>query len=497
MFGDVYVCAPRPDRGLPDPARSLGRSVSIAVLAAVLLASAGTVYATAGATKSWYPDKWDRKIAPIANAVARLRGLEFLHPVPIRYLSDKGFEKELGSAGPIGADDRAEAEREEAVFRAMGFIDGKVDLLSAFGASQSSGTLAYYDEGAQEIVVRGTKLDVAHRVTLAHELTHVLQDQHFDLTMLHKRAFASDTGDPSAFKALVEGDAVRIQQAYLKQLSAADQKAFERENDAEGDRVKQATTSVPDIVDLLGSAPYAFGKSTVGVLSAEGGNDAVNDALTGPTPSSSVFVEAGLVEPSTAVDAPLPSADAVAVGRPEPFGAFEMFTMLSTRLDPGRALLAADVVGGGKAVTFRSNGIICYRVVVDPVAEHSRAFLLAAVQDWAHGRSRTSVDAVGDLVGFTACDPGTEAPEPSAARFKSAVRLLSIRMELTLDAARDHVSGDLARCFARVFVATPDAEKLVLEIGNGKPTAQQNLVLRRDSAASAILCRDDPDTALP
>ena len=135
------------------------------------------------------------------------------------------------------------------MFRALGFIDGKVDLLRAFDTSQSSGTLAYYDENERDIVVRGTTLDVAHRVTLAHELTHVLQDQHFNLTKLHLQASRSDTGDPSAFKALVEGDAVRIQQAYLKQLPKADQKAVRAPGRCggrarrEGDHIGSRTSS--------------------------------------------------------------------------------------------------------------------------------------------------------------------------------------------------------------------------------------------------------------
>ncbi len=494
MFGDVYVGA-APMRGLPDPGRSLGRSISIAVFAAVLLVSAGTVYVGAGATRSWYPSRWDKQVAPIAAEVARLRGLDFVHPVAIHYLAPAAFERQLGGDN-ASSDVRAEVEREEAEFRALGFIDGKVDLLQAFGTSQSSGTLAYYDEDKREIFVRGTTLDVAHRVTLAHELTHVLQDQHFNLTKLHIQAAQSDTGDPSAFKALVEGDAVRIQQAYLKQLSKADQQAYAREDDAEGARVKKETTSVPDIVDLLGSAPYLFGKSTVSVLNATDGNQGVDDALTGPTPSSSVFVEGGLVEPSVAVDPPLPPADATQVGRPEPFGAFEMFITLAMRLDPARALLAADVVGGGRALAFRSGGVTCYRVVVDPTAEHSRSFLEAAVRDWAQGRSRTSVDAAGDLVGFTACDPGTSARGPSEPRFKSAVELLSIRMDLTAEVA-SNMSGDVARCVARVFIAAPGAEKLVLDIGNKEPTTAQAAVLHGIGAASAGACRADPDSGLP
>jgi Zn-dependent peptidase ImmA (M78 family) len=95
--------------------------------------------------------------------------------------------------------DRSEAQREESVFRALGFIGGNVDLLRGIDTAQSSETLAFYDPDRKEVIVRGTTLDVAHQVTVAHELTHVLQDQHFNLPKLQQRASDSDSGDASAF----------------------------------------------------------------------------------------------------------------------------------------------------------------------------------------------------------------------------------------------------------------------------------------------------------
>ena len=97
-----------------------------------------------------------------------------------------------------------------------------------------------------------------------------------------------------------------------------------------------------------------------------------------------------------------------------------------------------------------------------PAFGHSRPFLLGAVRDWARARATTAVDAVGDRVGFTACDPGRSAPEPSSQRFRAAVTLLSIRAGLTVAAAKGHVAGELARCVARVFIGAPGAQTLVL-----------------------------------
>ncbi|MDP9336308.1 MAG: hypothetical protein M3Q30_23755 [Actinomycetota bacterium] len=442
------------------------RSVAVAVFVVLLSVAAGAVFVAAVSTRSWFPSRWDARVAPIAAEVARLRGLDFEHPVPVRYLPPKEFEKLLGDDSNLSATERERVTRDEAVFRALGFIGGKVDLLRAYETHQSSGTLAYYDPDHQEIIVRGTALDVAHRVTVAHELTHVLQDQHFDLRTLQKRAATSETGDASALKALVEGDAVRIQDDYLAQLSAAEQKEYQRENDAEGARVGKETASVPDIVDLLSGAPYEFGPSTVRVLLSAGGN------------------------------AVLP-ADGVAAGPAESFGPFETFVTLAMRLDPGRALAAADVIAGGRAVTFRSRGSTCYRVVVQPAFAHSRPFLLRAIQDWARARPSTAVDAVGDRVGFTTCDPGRSAPEPSSQRFHDAVALLSVRAGLTVAAAKGHVAGALARCVARVFIETPRAEKLAFAIGNGTPSSEQGAQLRAIAAASGEACRADADSGLP
>jgi hypothetical protein len=483
--------------GPPRPRGSLSRSIAIAVLAALLSATAGTAFVAVDSAHSWFPKKWDPQIAPIAAEVAHLRGLDFVHPVPIQYLAPADFEKKLGASDDVSKEVRSRVEREEGVFRALGFLGGKDDLLKGFSTSESSGTLAYYSFVDKDIIVRGTTLDVEHRVTVAHELTHVLQDQHFDLTKLEKAADASKTGDSSALQALVEGDAVRIEDDYRKQLSPGDQAEYQREVAAESDRVDTETASTPKIVNLLLGAPYQFGPSTIRVLLESGGNDAVNDALTGPVPSTEVFSQAGDVDPPVPVDAPAPAPDAVVKDDPESFGPFEMFLTLATRIDPVRALAASDLVGGGRAVTFESNGLTCYRVAVAPNDSLAREPLLSAVKDWATGRVRTSIDAAGDLVQFTVCDPGTTAPQPSSKRFDDAVKILSVRSEFAVSAAQSHTTGEFARCAARVFVEAPGAEALILATYDREPTPAEVAKIRTWGAESGAACRADASIGLP
>ena len=75
------------------------------------------------------------------------------------------------------AEDAALQDASEGQLRALGLLDPSTDLQDAVAQLFGGGTLAYYDTEADEVKVLGTELDVAHRVTLVHELTHAWQDQ--------------------------------------------------------------------------------------------------------------------------------------------------------------------------------------------------------------------------------------------------------------------------------------------------------------------------------
>src|SRR5262249_35268813 len=158
------------------------------------------------------------------------------------------------------------------------------------------------------------------------------------------------TGDESALRALIEGDAVRIESKYKAKLSKADQRAYAREHQAEGERASGGLSTVPDVLDFLGSAPYELGPVTVNVLEKIGGNARIDDAFRGPIPSTRLFIEPGNLEEAARVDAPLPPPGAKKIGPTDTFGAFETYLVLSERIDPQRALEAADVVDGGRAI---------------------------------------------------------------------------------------------------------------------------------------------------
>jgi hypothetical protein len=440
------------------------------------------------------PKAWDPRLAPLVPVTARLRGLQFKHPVAVKFLSAAAFEKEIGGTDKPTKEEKASAERTAATLRALGLIDSKVDLVKAFNTTQTSDALAFYDFNRKEIFVRGTTIDTSHKVTLVHEMTHVLQDQYFDLPKLSKRAMDSKTGDSDAFRGLVEGDAERIEHKYLKSLSKADQAAYAKEQAAESARVKTDLKGIPDLLPFLLEAPYAFGPATLTVLDASGGRQAVDNAISGPTPGTSMFLQPGDVRSDTDVKDPKVPSGGKRVDTSELYDAFSVYVTLAMKLDPARALKAADAVTGGRAVTFKRDNTVCYRVKLATRDEVAAGFVRMVIGEWAKQLPTVEVDP--DDVGFTACDPGAQAKAPSSKQFDALGSLLGNRNAFTTDLVEsEHIAPGLARCVARVFAQVPAVEKL-LE-ANQEPASSQVEEFRTAVQNAAFACRTDENSGLP
>jgi hypothetical protein len=467
---------------------------------AVVLATSGLVIAAnASGSDSLFPSKWDARVASIATQVEKLRGLQFKHPVDVRFLSAKEFEKEVGvDQSKLTDEDRAEIEQSEATLRAIGLIGNDTDMLKAIDTAQKSGTLALYNFEAKEIVVRGSKLDAQRRVTLAHELTHVLQDQHFNLSELQEKAAESETSDTSVFTGLIEGDANRVEELYLEKLSAQDKAEHERLNKAEGERVESESGDVPDIVQFALSAPYAFGPANATVLAESGGNAAIDDALTGPLPTSLMFIQPGVVTKGVEVAEPQIPAGTTPVGEDSPLGAFDLYVLLASQIDAQQALTAADGIAGGRQTYFERGKRVCIRAEFAANGRGAETVARGALRDWAKTRpSDASVQVFDKVLGFQACDPGKTARAPAESRFQDAADVLGIRSELTILGVQNGLDGATARCAARLFVANTGALATLREVGSGQPNAQQQFTITSAIASAAATCRGDASAGLP
>ena len=149
----------------------------------------------------------------------------FKHPVQVLFMTPKAFDKTVTTSSDRSAPRTSRTSRtRRPLMRALGLIDGKVDLFKEENGLNQNGILAYYDFHDKKVRVKGTALTPDVRVTLAHELTHALQDQYFDLG----RQDTLPDDSAQAYRSVIEGDAVVVQNAYADTMSQADQDAYNK-----------------------------------------------------------------------------------------------------------------------------------------------------------------------------------------------------------------------------------------------------------------------------
>jgi hypothetical protein len=297
---------------------------------------------------------------------------------------------------------------------------------------------------------------------------------------------------------LVEGDASRIEDLYLEKLPAQDQAEHERLTTEESERVESESGGVPDIVSFVFGAPYAFGPANATVLAEAGGNDAINDALTGPVPSSRMFLQPGVVSRGVEVAEPQIPAGAKPVGEDSPIGAFDIYMLLASQIDAVQALQAADGITGGRQTYFEQGKKVCGRVELAADGRDAATAARRGLREWAKTRPKeASVKVFDKELGFQACDPGKGAPAPSKARFQDAAEVLGARSGITVGGVENGLDGPTARCVARLFVAYPGALTVLRQIGAGEPNEQQSMMMTNVIQSAAAACRDDLSAGLP
>jgi hypothetical protein len=466
----------------------------------VVAALAFGAVALAASREPDHPSVWNARIRPIAARVEALRGLPFEHPVTVTFLTPSEFESRIATYGGDAADGRREAERTAALMRAMGLLGANVDLARAERSARAADTLAFYDDETKQIYVRGKgSLAVDQRVTVAHELTHALQDQVFDLNDLSKRAQTSNAGSYDALEALIEGDAARVQDRYLSGLSRTERADYALRSLAAQNAAGKRTTDVPAVVRAAFGAPYTFGKPVTEVLAAAGGDASIDAALEGPPPSTRIYFDPGAVKRAP----PIPAVPEVLDGErklPElaaggdHFDNFTFYLMLAATLDLPTALRAADAFSTGSQVAYTRGARTCVRAAIEGVTRASNQFLSDVLRRWAATmpRARVSFSATGLLL--ESCDPGEHAVSPDETRIQRAVRLAAGRDELVAALARRPLPTGLAVCAARVLVRQSEFRTAILR-GDGfdRPTPQ----MVQASTDAGRTCRADPRAGAP
>jgi hypothetical protein len=455
----------------PAPSRRPGRPVQpplVRVVAALVVTTLavgiGAVAVRLRDDGVDHPDAWDPRVQDLADYVERARGLEFDHPVQVDFLTAEEYTAETTTeVAELQAEELAELERGAAQLRALGVVSGPLDLAEVLNQTTDAATLAFYSPDDERIRIRGTDLTVGLRVTLVHELTHALQDQHFDLGELLE-GDDSDSSASVARRALGEGDAMRIEDDYVAtELSEEDQTAYDAESESDLEESEIAIAGIPPFIQASFAAPYALGAPFVQMLFNDGGNEAIDDAFEDPPSTEEhLFDPASFAAGEEAEDVDLDlDEDDVEIVDEGPFGSPSWFLVLGERLDPRVAFDAALGWGGDEYAVYERDDVTCIRAVFRGDTEDDEAQMGAALDEWAAalpGGQARRIDVDG-RPGLDACDPGEDVDLQVTGRSLDLLILPNVWGYLEAEAVAQ-LGPEGARCFARRILDVVPYERL-------------------------------------
>ena len=235
----------------------------------------------------------------VARSMARveyLRQLEFTQNVTIKPISRDELPA-VATNTTFYNDTTFGAPTNEQLWEALFLIDEPANATKAIRQYQTAVVLGYAaEEGADRIVIvtEDPKNPVIGSVTLIHELTHVLQHQHFNLS---RQKYRPDTLDGEFAKnGLVEGGATYVHKRYARKCD--DEWACV---DAPRGWSNLGRSNNPGLSRLF-SQPYSDGPVYINRLVQRGGWDAVNATYESlPTSTEQIIHPDRPSEPLTAI----------------------------------------------------------------------------------------------------------------------------------------------------------------------------------------------------
>jgi hypothetical protein len=163
------------------------------------------------------------RVTRIEPEVARLRHLAFERAVPTRYQKPDEFRafvrREIAKELPA-----ARSRDLTAALAHLGFLARPTDLAAVEEQAMTTQAGAYYDPAAKAFfVVMVPSSDLMLDTMSAHELTHALQDQHFDLDRYLPSNHQLDDDAATARRFVAEGDATLVMLLYAMRTMLGDQ----------------------------------------------------------------------------------------------------------------------------------------------------------------------------------------------------------------------------------------------------------------------------------
>lgn len=225
------------------------------------------------------------QVDAVVASVPAVRELQPTREVPYEFITREQFQEDLVELNDADVPLQVR-QAEERLYKRLGLLPADADLDALVQELYGAQVLAYYQpENGQFYVIGGDKpLGATDKIVVAHEYTHALQDQHFNL----KDNTISDPeqGDAQlAQLAVIEGDAT-----LTSQLWASDNLGFgemlQMLLEGLGQLDESALDDMPLILRRDLEFPYTEGFLFATALHDDGGFGAVNQALQTPPEST-------------------------------------------------------------------------------------------------------------------------------------------------------------------------------------------------------------------
>lgn len=226
------------------------------------------------------------QIESIEDFVEEVRGLEPLEDI------DRRFPARADAVEQVKALYESEIppelrQRLDRFYVAFDFLPPGSDYIDLYLSALEVQIGGFYNSVTKEMNTLllnggepGDELPLLEQIIYAHEFTHALQDQHFDLTELD--LLTADKPDQAqAVLALIEGDASLVMNLYMQALSARNPLGTTMQLLAQGFSTNTLflPPDLPDIITAELLSSYTDGAAFVGAIMADGGLEAVNAAF--------------------------------------------------------------------------------------------------------------------------------------------------------------------------------------------------------------------------
>jgi hypothetical protein len=232
----------------------------MAVIAVVLVLLIGVAVVTGGDDDGGAATTAGQRIAPLStieSRVARLRDLRFRSPLAPQTVSPAQARRE-GLADLDRSYPTARRLADEEVLKLLGLLGAQVDLRRVSSSVFGEQVAGYYDPRTRRLrIVSGTSTSsrVLTEITLAHELTHALEDQNFGLD---EEKTSSNDDRALAYLSLVEGSATEVMYDYARRFFGAEELLAGSLGAA-----FQGTSGLPPFVTAQLLFPYQRGREFV------------------------------------------------------------------------------------------------------------------------------------------------------------------------------------------------------------------------------------------